>query len=129
MKRLIEPVWHPYWLWEETKYNMWGNVEDREPALAQSIAFTGDHKIYGKYMRKVVREWKYSCEHNLSMTGTNRRAWVGHAAVALALQIPEDIVREAWWHLTDEQRELANKEADKAITIWERNFILCQKNA
>jgi hypothetical protein len=122
-KPLIEPIWHPYWKWEEVKFNMWGSVENKKEFLQKAIEFTGDHKLYGKYMMRVVKEWKYSCEHNLSKDSQNKRAWVGHAAVALAMQCPEDIVRAAWWHLTDEQRELANKEADKAINYWEKQYV------
>jgi len=121
-KRLIKQMWHPYWLWEEVKYNMWGQVENREEYLKKAIEFTGDYKKYGKYMKRVVDKWKYSCEHNLSCLGQNRQAWIGHAAVALAMKCPEDITREAWWHLTDEQRDLANKEADKAIALWEKRY-------
>jgi len=73
-------------------------------------------------MRKVVELWPYSCEHNLT-AHQNRQAWIGHAAVALAFRCPEDIVREAWWHLSDEQRKLANQQADKAISIWETNYV------
>lgn len=84
-----------------------------------AIDFTGDHHVYGMYMIKVADEWKYSCEHNLTAREQNRRAWIGHAACALALRIPEDIVRSAWSFLTEEQQILANKEADKAIEYWE----------
>lgn len=131
MKQLtkeIEKIYHPYWLWEETKYNMWGDVEEKEKYLKKAIKFTGNYKLYGKYMKLVVKNWRYSCEHNLSCRGQNRQAWIGHAACALAFKCPERIVREAWWHLTDTQRNLANKEADKAISKWEVNHIkkLCQ---
>ena len=126
-KPLIKQVWHPYWRWEEVKYNMWGSVEDREKYLKKAVDFTGDSKLYGKYMRKVTKLWKYSCEHNLSNVTQNRQAWIGHAAVALALQCPEDIVREAWWKLTDKQRELANKEADRAINSWEKQYVEIKK--
>lgn len=98
---------------------MWGNVADRDTFLSKAIAFTGDHLLYGSFMARVVREWKYSCEHNLSQRGQNRKAWLGHAACALGMQCPEDIVREAWWHLTDEQRHLANGQADLYIKEWE----------
>lgn len=123
MKRLINKINHPYWLWEENKFNMWGKVSDREVVLKKIIEFTGNHKLYGKYMLRVVQEWKYSCEHNLSDVSQNRQAWIGHAACALAFKCPEDIVRQAWHYLTDHQRELANKEADKAIQYWEDSFL------
>lgn len=100
---------------------MWGKTDDKD-MLSKAIQFTGDHQLYGSFMQRVVREWPFSCEHNLSDTAQNRRAWVGHAAVALALGCPEDITRQAWHHLTQEQQDLANAEADKAINYWEENY-------
>lgn len=119
MNASIKPMYHPYWLWEETKYNMWGGVDDRDIFLKKAIEFTGNHVLYGSWMEKVIHEWKYSCEHNLSNITQNRKAWLGHAACAFAMGCPEDIVREAWWHLTEEQRVLANAQAEKFINQWE----------
>jgi hypothetical protein len=120
-KPLIDRIYHPYWLWEETAHNMWGSVRDREEYLQRAIEFTGDHSQYGAAMLEVVRNWKYSCEHNLSNATQNRKAWIGHAACAFRFRCPEDIVRQAWGHLSDEQQRLANKEAEKAIAFWEMN--------
>ena len=115
----LSRVWHPYWKWEEKDFNMWGAVEDRELYLQRAIEFTGNAQRYGKYMMRVVKEWRYSCEHNLTDRSQNRRAWVGHAACALAFQCPEDIVRQAWGHLSEQQQNEANAQADIAIGYWE----------
>lgn len=72
-------------------------------------------------MMRVADEWKYSCEHNLTAL-QNRRAWIGHAACALAFKCPEYIVRRAWGFLTESQRDSANNEADKAIKHWEEKY-------
>jgi hypothetical protein len=113
-----EQVFHPYYDWEEVAHNMWGTVEDRRGVLLSAIQFTGDHEKYGHYMMRVVREWPISSENALTDPYLNHRAWVGHAACALAFQCPEDVVRQAWGHLTDEQKLLANQEADRAIAAW-----------
>ena len=110
-------------MWEEMAHNMWGEVEDRQSWLQRAIDFTGDHQRYGHYMRRVTREWPISCENALTDDGTNRKAWIGHAACALAMRCPEDIVRQAWGVLTDEQRFLANEEARRAVAAWERDYI------
>ena len=110
-------IWHPWWLLEEVTSNMWGNVSHRKTWLEIAKSFTGNHELYGEWMRKVADEWKHSCEHNLTKTG-DKRPWIGHAAVAMALKCPEDIVREAWGHLTTEQQDLANKQASEAIEYW-----------
>ncbi|HSW65472.1 MAG TPA: hypothetical protein VLH56_19505 [Dissulfurispiraceae bacterium] len=112
-------ICHPHHLWEEIQYNMWGKTDNRDAMLQQAIEFTGDHVRYGSFMMMVANEWRYSCEHNLSFLGHNRRAWIGHAACALALHCPEDVTREAWGYLTQQQQDLANDQADRAIAYWE----------
>ena len=115
----VERIYHPVHLWEEMQYNMWGTVEDKTVALQEAIEFTGQHELYGSFMRRVIVEWPYSCENALTDRSINRKAWLGHAASALALQIPENIIRQAWGHLTDDQRYRANNEARAAIIDWE----------
>jgi len=110
-------IWHPYWLLEEVESNMWGVVNHRNTWLEIAKVFTGNHELYGEWMKKVVANWKYSCEHNLTKAG-DKRPWIGHAAVALAIKCPEDIVREAWGHLTKEQQDAANQQATNAIELW-----------
>lgn len=100
---------------------MWGKVPDgqRKKFLEDAILFTGNAQLYGKYMLRVAKEWPISCEQNLTDYSQNRRAWIGHAACALAMKCPEDIVREAWSYLSEKQQIAANAEADKAIEEWE----------
>jgi hypothetical protein len=111
--------WHPFWEWEEVRHNMWGSASERKEWLRKAIEFTGDHVLYGHWMMKVADTWKKSCEHHLTKLDTNRKPWIGHAAVAMAIQCPEDIVREAWGYLTEEQQRLANLAAQRAIEYWE----------
>ena len=114
----LPQVWHPYWAWEEVAHGMWSDVADRKSMLRQAIAFTGDHVQYGHYMQRVIVEFPTGCENALTNPSLNHRAWIGHAACALAINCPEDITREAWGRLTDEQRLLANKQAERAICAW-----------
>lgn len=116
-------VWHPYTKWEEIKFNMWGKVENRKEYYLLAVEFTGDHKRYGSFMQRVTKEWPVSCENALTDYFMNRKAWIGHAACALALRCPEDITRLAWKELTNEQQYLANKEAIRAISSWENMYI------
>lgn len=106
---------------------MWGQVPDKKKALQQAIEFTGDAILYGSYMVKVIQQWPISCENALTDYFLNRRAWLGHAAVALALQIPEDITRAAWTKLSYEQQLLANEKASRAVQTWEHAYIQDRK--
>jgi hypothetical protein len=119
-KQSIKRIYHPYWDWEELDYNMWGAVNDKKTYLKRAIKFTGDAPLYGRFMMRVANEWTNSCEHNLSNTTQNRRAWIGHAACALAIGCPEDITRKAWGFLSQDQQDKANDKADSAIKHWEK---------
>jgi hypothetical protein len=118
MKHSINRIYHPYWLWEEASHNMWGSVQDRALYLDWAVEFTGNAELYGSWMIKVVNDWKYSCEHNLTNQTQNNQAWIGHAACAYANNCPEDIVRAAWSKLSEQQQIEANKKADQAIELW-----------
>lgn len=115
-------VYHPVDQWEEIKSAMWDDCDDRATMLQNAIEFTGDWNTYGDYMDLVIQEWPISCENALSDYMLNRKAWLGHAACALAIGCPEDITRKAWGHLTDEQRKMANRRAAIAIGHWEENY-------
>ncbi len=122
MKHLIK-IYHPYWKWEEVKYNMWGFVDDKDKCLERTIYFMSRHLVFGRYMKKVIKEWKHSCEHNLTDKNQNRIAWIGQSACAIALKTPEDITRKAWSYLTEKQQKLANKQASIAIKLWETKHL------
>jgi len=115
-------VYRPVSEWEECDYNMWGEVNSHNETLENAIAFTSNHRLYGKYMRRVTRQWPISCENALTDYNLNRKAWLGHAACALYAKIPEWITREAWRELTDEQQLLANNQARSAIQSWENRY-------
>lgn len=104
-------------------YNMWGTVEDRDRALDTAIEVTGQHEIYGAWMGRVIRDWPISSENALTDDSINRKAWLGHAAMAYGFQIPENIVRQAWGMLSDEQRRLANAQAAHWIEVWEYDYL------
>ena len=104
MKRKANRIYHPISKWEEIGAGMWGRSKDRKAGIKRAIEFTGNHRLYGKYMMQVVKEWGFSCENSLTNADINHKAFIGHCAAAKALGLPEDIVRQAWGRLTNEQR-------------------------
>jgi hypothetical protein len=119
----VKQIYHPYTAWEDYKAGMWRKVPASEEAkyLDEAIRFTGDALEYGSYMLRVAKEWPISCEHNLTDTSQNRRAWIGHAACCLAINSPEYLTRQAWGYLTQKQQDDANAQADAAIRYWENH--------
>jgi len=120
----MKRVYHHYEKWEEK--GMWQKASKGEEArlLKLVIDFIGNANLYGSFMMRVIEEWPYSCEHNLTDISMNRQAWIGQAAVYIALKCPEDITRLAWHYLTREQQDEANQKADDAIAKWERGYLL-----
>jgi len=114
-----EEVWYPFDQLEEYDSAMWKNVNQRTTWLQLAQVFTGNAELYGEWMLRVVESWPKSCQHNLSKSG-DKRPWIGHAAVAIAINCPEDIVRAAWANLTQTQQDAANKKAEEAIEIWRK---------
>jgi hypothetical protein len=120
----MRKVWHPYWDWEDWKAGMWARVSaDVERELFPiAVEFTGDPDLYGSFMMRVINEWPISCEHNLTDCSLNKKAWIGHAACALAKSLPEYIVRRAWGELSETQQTLANIKAQEAVDCWIKEY-------
>lgn len=126
----MKQIYHAFIDWECYKNGMWGRVDPDEELdmLNQAIDFTGNHIEYGKAMRRVIEEWPITCEHHLTDKSINRKAHIGHCAVSLQLGIPEYITRMAWGHLTQEQQDKANKQAETAIEEYERTYNSIHQN-
>lgn len=111
-------IWHNYKKWEDLE--MWRKVSQQEEQelLQKAIEFTGNAELYGSYMKMVTEQWPISCEHNLTNSGMNQKAWLGHAATQMAINCPEYITRMAWKHLSQQQRDEANQQAEINIRLW-----------
>lgn len=120
----FKKVWHPYTKWECFRYGMWRTVSGKKRLvlLKKAIEFTGNAELYGSFMLVIIEKWPITCEHHLTEIGSNRKAFVGHAAAQFAIKSPEDITRQAWGHLSLEQQDEANYKADQAIAIWEKKY-------
>jgi hypothetical protein len=117
----MKKLWHHYLKWEDFQNGMYRTLygQEKKDFLDKAVEFTGNPELYGNWMLEVVERWPICCEQNLSDTGMNRQAWIGHAACCLAIGCPEDITREAWSALSQEQQDKANAKADFAIELWE----------
>jgi len=117
----IRQIYHPYTQWEDYLNGMWRMVgkEEENEFLQKAIDFTGNAELYGHWMMQVISTWPVACEHNLTELAQNRKAWIGHAAVSLAINCPEYITRSAWGYLSKSQQDEANHMADLAIEKWE----------
>lgn len=113
-------IWHPYTRWEEVPAGLWSS----DPVLHNpeiALDFMRDLPRWQEAMQRVTREWIHSAEQHLSHAQHNRTAWLGQAAVCLAIGQPGSSTRQAWWALSKDQQEQANAAAHTVIIEWESN--------
>lgn len=128
----MKRVYHHYEKWEEIHAGMWRNIpsSERSAMLDKAEILMKDTDQFLSAMQRAITEWTYSCEHHLT-GGFNRQAWIGHAGCCIAIASPEDVTREAWHRLTQEEQERANAAADQTIADWEVRYsqkgVPCQK--
>jgi hypothetical protein len=68
-------------------------------------------------LKRVIAEWKFSCEHYLSNENMNRIAWLGQASLCITHHIPS-CFRGGFNLLTPAEQEAANLLALKYLNIW-----------
>lgn len=120
----------PYWYWEDWKHEMWRKLPQKEEndMLSKAIEFTGDHIKYGNAMEIVSKKWPMTMINGLTNMSVNRRAFLGHCACSYAINCPEYITRQAWKHLTEKQRIMADHVAQKTIDIWIIDYMIKLSN-
>lgn len=117
----MKRIYHPYWLWEDYKAGFYDNVsgEQKKEMIKNVLTMFNSKSLTRKFMMKVVKEWKYSCEHNLTNESLNKIAYIGQSACCLYARIPNTITMEAWSLLTDEVKKRSDKIALETISYWE----------
>ena len=131
----MKRIYHPYWKWEDFKngqYDLEREYSEKEEYdLAIKIKdFLSNDKEFLKIGLKVINEWTFASEQNLSNSSRNRQAWIGQASCCYKLKVPERIIKYGWRLISPEKQIKANLIADKIIKKWEENYakkILKQK--
>ena len=104
---------------------MWGTCKpsEKEMLIENSYDLLTSPEDFLNACRDVLIQWPYSSEHNLSERAQNRQAWIGWAACCVNHDSTEYTTRNAWRHLTEQQKETANYIAQQIIEEWEQ----CQR--
>jgi hypothetical protein len=128
----MKRVYHHYEKWEETAAGLWRRPTgvERQMWIETAAEFMRDTELFRAGMLRAVKEWPISCEVNFTSPGTNQQAWLGHAACCISTGCPEEPTRAAWWTLTQELRDAADKAAAEVIVLWQNDYMkgeLCQR--
>lgn len=91
-------------------------AEDCEEAYCRLLA---DIPAFQAALSTVIVTWEKSCEHYLTNERMNRIAWLGQAALCVALGIPSRF-RGGYNLLTSDQQKLADETALEALNFWRK---------
>lgn len=123
-EKQLKRVYHSWDKWEDHKHGFYDNISGRNKneMMKKVVEMFSDSEITELMMDKVIKEWKYSCEHNLTNYQLNRVAWLGQAACCLFAGVPSTITMEAWSLVDKDKRDIADLIAIKLIKDWEGNY-------
>lgn len=121
----MDRIYHPYYLWEDVNNGILKeDFSQKEIELltnkAKSLLINSE--LFYNTALKVICNWKYSSEQQLSNIQRNRRAWLGQASCCYKYKIPEFITKYAWRMMAESEQNEANKVAEDVITIWEQKY-------
>jgi hypothetical protein len=120
----MDRIYHRYEYWECFKSGFFKNVSGAEKrSLAEKVKeLFNDSKQTELFMNKVISEWIYSCEHNLTNLSLNRVAWLGQAACCIFAKIPYSVTMENWRFVDVGKQKIACEIAEKIINEYEINL-------
>lgn len=126
----MKRIYHPYWLWEDFRNGFYDNIsgKKKKELSLKVIELFNDSKLTRENMMRVIDEWKYSCEHNLSNDSMNKIAYLGQGACCLYAGVPNSITMETWSLLSKERQKESDKIANEVLEIWinrNKNIQLC----
>jgi hypothetical protein len=123
---IIKRIYHPWEKWEDYKAGFYDNVsaKDKQKMINKVIEMFSSHELTEKYMNKVINEWFFSCEHNLTNNGLNKIAYIGQAACCLYGKVPNLLTMYVWKHLSEKIKLRSDNIAKKTISKWEQKKIL-----
>jgi hypothetical protein len=117
----MERIYHSFDKWEDFKNGFYDNIsgKNKNQMIQTVIEIFENPSETRRLMNKVISEWKYSCEHNLSNNSMNRIAYLGQSACCIEHNIPSTITMEAWSKVNKDFRDIADSIADEIIKEWE----------
>ncbi len=64
----MKRIYHNYTMWEDWTFGFYDNLSgsNKQFKIDKVVEMFNSEELTTQYMNRVVDEWKYSCEHNLS---------------------------------------------------------------
>lgn len=118
----MKKIYHNYLLREDAingMYRSWPYTEDNKKKCAKLLS---DPELFETSWIKMVKDWKYSAEHNLSNSSINHQARIWQATCCYLFWVNDECVVAAWRDLDINVRKEANSVADVIYEYWYQNI-------
>lgn len=127
----MKRIYHSYEKWECFPAGFFNNSsgEIKKVHIQKVIELFSNPALTLEYMSRVIDEWKYSCEHNLTNESMNKIAWLGQSACCLFAGIPSTVTMEAWRLVPLEFRNIADEIAKGIIEKYESQHLIQLEHA
>jgi len=116
-------IFHQYDKWESIEYDFfatthktWSKLQCQHKYLELMVVLDEFEDI----LMNVIKEWKFTCEQNLTNKSLNRIAWLGQSAMAYKYKIPA-IFSSGWQLLDKTEQHNANIIALGVLNFWLEN--------
>jgi hypothetical protein len=121
----MERIYHEWDKWECYEAGFFSSLikGNKQELTDLCISLYKNQEDFKFICNSIIKEWKYSCEHNLTNDSLNKIAWLGQSACAKKFGICSDISREAFNHLNVFEQGIANGIADNCIKEWEAKHV------
>ncbi len=111
---------HHFSKWEDYKFGFYNTTcENIEEHIKKSVNLLSNQDEFYKYAKRIIDEWFFSCEQNLTDPSLNKIAYIGQSSCCLANNTPAFVTRLAWSYIDEVDQLLANKTAKKILKEWQ----------
>lgn len=115
----MKRIYHHFSKWEDYKSGFYSSsFNDTENHIALCIDILTNQKIFEDTALKMIDNWRYSIEHNLTDNTINRIAYIGQSSCCFANGTPSFVTKLAWGYLSENERNEANNTAKKILSDW-----------
>lgn len=124
----MDRVYHHYLLWEDHKQGFYDNVsgEKKKYYLKKCVEMFNSEELTYLNMKRVINEWKRSCEHNLTNPSLNKIAYIGQGACCIYCGSPSTVTMESWSLLSEEVKKRSDKIANLLLNEWNKKNKIIQ---
>lgn len=113
-------IFHTYDKWECFKCGLYNTTVDgkkESECKLEYARFLSDDIKFREALDFIINNWKYSCEHYLTNKGMNRIAYLGQAAAAYSIGIPNKYCG-GYFLMSKEQQDRADQIALEYLNKW-----------